>query len=229
MYWQEKTPDQPFQVPDDIVDLSFNIDCRCLPLDHAHALSQALHQALPWLEAEQNAGIHAIHGAASGNGWYRPEDPINELLQVSRRTRMTLRLPKARVKEAEGLIGQTLDIAGYPLTLGKASIRKLSPLGTLFSRYVIAAEEQSEEHFMDGLVTALEAMGIAVRRMMCGKTHRLSMPEGARFTRSVMIADLAVEDSIRLQQQGLGSGRKLGCGLFIPHKGIDPVGQKDDA
>ncbi|MEK7716319.1 MAG: type I-MYXAN CRISPR-associated protein Cas6/Cmx6 [Pseudomonadota bacterium] len=35
-----------------------------------------------------------------------------------------------------------------------------------------------------------------------------------------MLADLAVEESVKLQQQGLGTDRKLGCGLFIPHKDI---------
>jgi hypothetical protein len=38
-----------------------------------------------------------------------------------------------------------------------------------------------------------------------------------------MVASLTVAESIRLQQRGLGSNRLLGCGIFIPHKGIDPV------
>ncbi|NCA73146.1 MAG: type I-MYXAN CRISPR-associated protein Cas6/Cmx6, partial [Sphingobacteriia bacterium] len=36
-------------------------------------------------------------------------------------------------------------------------------------------------------------------------------------------AVLTREESIRLQREGLGPHRGLGCGLFIPHKGIDPV------
>jgi len=44
-------------------------------------------------------------------------------------------------------------------------------------------------------------------------------------TRSLMLADLTVEEAVKLQQQGLGADRKLGCGLFIPHKGINPVKQ----
>jgi hypothetical protein len=35
-----------------------------------------------------------------------------------------------------------------------------------------------------------------------------------------MIADLKPEDSIILQQHGLGDGRKMGFGLFVPHKDI---------
>jgi CRISPR/Cas system CSM-associated protein Csm4 (group 5 of RAMP superfamily) len=40
-----------------------------------------------------------------------------------------------------------------------------------------------------------------------------------------MLADLAVEESVRLQQRGLGPGRTLGCGLFLPHKDINEVRQ----
>jgi hypothetical protein len=38
-----------------------------------------------------------------------------------------------------------------------------------------------------------------------------------------MIADLKTDESLALQQFGLGEGRKLGCGLFLPHRGIDAV------
>ena len=74
MFWTEKEADKTYVVPDDIVDLAFKISCKCLPLEHSNALSKALIQQLPWLEDEQLAGIHLIHGAESGNGWIRPED-----------------------------------------------------------------------------------------------------------------------------------------------------------
>ncbi|MDH3609566.1 MAG: hypothetical protein OEQ24_10045 [Gammaproteobacteria bacterium] len=45
------------------------------------------------------------------------------------------------------------------------------------------------------------------------------------FTRSLMIDGLKIEESIYLQQRGLGEGRLVGCGLFMPHKGIEAVGE----
>jgi hypothetical protein len=65
--------------------------------------------------------------------------------------------------------------------------------------------------------------------MLSGRGHTIRTPEGGIETRSLMIAELTVEDSVRLQQQGLGPGRKIGCGLFLPHKGIEAVSkpQKD--
>jgi hypothetical protein len=62
-----------------------------------------------------------------------------------------------------------------------------------------------------------------VRKALCGKTLALATPEGALAARSLMLADLSLEESVRLQQHGLGSHRAMGCGIFLPHKGIHAV------
>ena len=89
-----------------------------------------------------------------------------------------------------------------------------------------SAEEQDEERFVDYAAGELAAMGVCVRKLLCGISHVITTPTENIFTRSVMVAGLSPEQSLRLQQQGLGPGRAIGCGLFIPHKGIDPVGGK---
>jgi len=66
-------------------------------------------------------------------------------------------------------------------------------------------------------------MNIRVRKAVCGRTNRLATPEGLISTRSLMLAGLTQDESIRLQQRGLGHHPLLGCGIFIPHKGIDSV------
>ena len=224
LYWQEENDDtQHYVVPDDIVDLSFKVRCASLPLDHAYGLSAVLHDALPWLEEEDRAGIHLIHGAESGNGWMRPQGP-QDILYLSRRTRMTLRLPSARAEEAKVLQGKTLDVAGNALTLGEASVRPLSMIGTVFSRYVIAEEIENEAAFLDEAARMLrQELGIHVKKMLSGRMQNLAFPEGDIRTRSLMIDGLDMSESIKLQQQGLGPGRKVGCGLFLPHKGIEAV------
>lgn len=224
MFWQEdEDKDKLFQVPDDIVDINYRITARTLPLDHAYALSSALLSALPWLAEEASAGIHLIHGAESGNGWYRPEDVSNELLHLSRRARMTLRIPKSRIADAETLTGTTLEIDGHPLEVGESNIKKLSPLPTLFARYVKVEPGLSEADFLHWAAEQIKAMGIPVSKLMAGKSHAFNTPDGTLHTRSLMIADLEPESAVTLQQEGLGEDRKLGCGLFIPHKGIKPV------
>jgi CRISPR-associated protein Cas6 len=228
MYWSDDDRKEPvFQVPDDIVDVSFAIKCPTIPLDHAHALSAELLEALPWLGEERGAGVHLIHGAASGNGWFRPEDAENEVLHLSRRTRMRLRVPSNRLEEARSLSGRRLDISGHALEVGKSDVHLLSSLPTLFARYVITEKDTAEEAFLARVMAALQDMGINCRKMLCGITHTLSFPDGPVYTRSLMVADLEPEQSVQLQQSGLGEGREFGCGLFIPHKGIKPVKEPD--
>lgn len=229
MYWNDDTDNKAgFAVPDDVVDIAFRIACPTLPLDHAHALSSALLKALPWLEDEAYAGIHLIHGAASGNGWFRPEDTENELLHLSKRTRMRLRVPREWLQDAQALSGQSLDIDGHPLEVGASEVSLLSSLPTLFSRYVMTRVELDETQFLEEVAGQLKALDIPCRKMLGGITHTMKFPDGTVFTRSLMVADLEPEQSVRLQQVGLGEGRMFGCGLFLPHKGINPVKESED-
>ncbi len=223
MFWNEEESKEEFKVSDDVVDLVFKLDCKMLPLEHAYALSQAIQSVLDWIETDELAGIHQIHVAESGNGWMRPEDPTNEVLHLSRRTRMSIRVPKERIEDAKQLTGKTLDIDGYKLTIGDASIKLLSELSPLFSRYVICDAELSEEQFLMAVAEQLQAMDIPVKKMMAGKQHVIQTPDETIYTRSVMVADLDKEHSVRLQQRGIGPGRHLGCGIFLPQKGIKPV------
>jgi len=220
--WQDEEPQKVAAIPRTIVDLVFDIHCRCLPVDHAYALSQAIFNQLPWFEGEAKAGLHLIHGAESGNGWIRPDEQ-HDLLYLSRRTKLTLRLPEHRLTEANMLSGTTLEIAGYSLKVGTAKEKLLSQMPVLFARHVLANPKQDENAFLEEAVAQIQQLGIQCRKVLCGKTHQFKMPDGDLFTRSLMIADLLPIDSMTLQQQGLGEGRKIGCGLFVPHKDIKPV------
>ncbi len=228
MYWQEETDTEQFVVPDDIQDLAFHMQVRCLPIDHAYALSHALAAELPWLESEADAGIHLIHVAESGNGWFRPDDSAHELLQVSRRTRLRLRLPKARLDDARTLTGRRLDIGGNELVVGEATARPLSAHTTIFARYVMVEEAQNENEFVEHCVARLRDLDIRVRKLLCGRETAFAFPGRRIAVRSVMLAELQAEESVRLQQHGLGPGRHIGCGLFLPHKGIKAVNRDNE-
>jgi len=224
MYWQDETKDEHYVVPDDVVDLVFQIECRALPVDHAWALSQAVCAALPWLALEPTAGVHPIHVAESGNGWKRPEN-AGDLLCLSRRTKLVVRVPRQRVDAARELAGLKLDVAGHALRVDKASLRPLSALTTIFSRYVVSADGLDETAFLQRTLLDLDALGVRPKKMLCGLEKVIVTPEQPLHTRSLMLAGLTQRESVTLQQRGLGPRRLLGCGLFIPHKDIREVGQ----
>lgn len=231
MYWQEDDKPKGFEVPDDIVDLVFDIQCRELPVDHAHELSQALAEFLPQLKQDQRLGVHTVHLAGSQNGWERPDPRLGQKLILSRRTKLTLRVPREQMQEVQdALDGADLDIGGCALRIGNSKQKKLSSQGTIFSRYVVLepGEDVDENAFMQRIVGHLGERGIRVKKALCGMTAEVAGPDGPVQTRSIMIADLRAEDSVRLQQEGIGPMRHMGCGIFIPHKGIDAVKKAED-
>jgi CRISPR-associated protein Cas6 len=227
MYWNEDKKKEEFEIPDDIVDVSFAVKCKCLPLEHMESLSESLYKVLPWLEDEKLAGIHPINGAESGNGWERSDDP-NELIYLSRRQKMTLRLPKERLDDADTLVGQTINVEGHDIEVGKSAIKKLSDLPTVFCRSILVDGRMDEEEFMQWAFEELKALDIGVRKMMPGIERVTTLATNKeRVTRSLMLAELEQDESVRLQQYGLGEGRKLGCGIFLPQKDIKAVNSDD--
>jgi len=227
MFWQEDDTDTELQTPDDIVDVLFSVDCKRLPVDHAYALFAALQQAAPWIaEIDSGVAVHTVHVAGSQNGWERPEQGPDQHLILSRRTKLTIRAPRERMDVLlEDLQGKTLDVSGCRLRIGAAKIRPLSRETTLLARYVATLPEDTEEEFLDWAVRALKRRGVRVRKALCGKTRLLTTPDGPLRTRSLMLASLSREESVRAQREGLGPHRGMGCGIFIPHKGIDAVGK----
>jgi CRISPR-associated protein Cas6 len=212
---------------DDVVDAVFAIECRSLPVDHAFALSAAIQAALPWFADEPQAGLHTVHGAASGAGWQRPEGE-DAMLQLSHRTRLVLRLPENRLADAAALTGRTLDIAGFPMRVGQLSPRPLLRIASLFSRSVIFEDAADEPAFVVAAIEALRALGVEVSAMLCGRNVTLATPQRTYRTRSLMVTVATPAQSLALQRQGLGEARKLGCGLFIPHKDVGDLRSRAD-
>ncbi len=227
MYWQsDDIKRDEFEVPEDVQDLLFKIDCKTLPLDHGAALCEQIIKNLPWIEEEPQAAIHQIHVAESANGWIRPENPETEVLCVSRRTRMMLRLPQSRLDEVRELTGKTLDIKGHSLKVGDFSLRKLSSLTTIFARYVDTNGTRDENLFLNNMAERLLDKGIRIKKMLSGKLLTQQTPQGPLYTRKLLLSDLDVTQSLKLQEEGLGDKMLMGMGIFLPHKGIDAVNQK---
>jgi CRISPR-associated protein Cas6 len=226
MFWQEDDKKNDISTSDKVVDLSYKIDCKQIPTCHAWDLSQALYEVLPWLKDEPEVGIHQIHGATSGNGWQRPPD--GELIHLSKRTRMNLRVPMSRIGDANALVGKTLDVLGYTVTVGQMTSKPISALSTIFSRYIVVQDGMNEDEFLRWIVDELKARDIQARKLLCGMGHEFEANGESIETRSLMIADLDKLSSVALQEVGIGPHRHLGCGIFMPHKGIKAVAETED-
>lgn len=200
------------QVPGDAaVDVVFPIDGQTLPRDHAQALQQVLSAQLPWLDADPVAGIHPVK-VVLGN---------DEQALLSRRTSLLLRVGAERAGELLALAGLDLNVGGHLLHLSRPHLRELLPHTTLYA-YRVAAESADELTFMAAVERELAELAIGGERV-CGKRQRMAVSGRVLDTFSLMLHALPPEQSLRLQQRGLGPHRLLGCGIFVPHKSAAAV------
>ena len=201
--------------PAGVVDLAFPLAGRTVPRDYMQALHAALRRELPWLTQEPRAGIHPLKLVQGGGA-----GPVSLL---SPRTRLLLRLPRARVDDARRLAGRTLRIGEHPVQVGEPHERELLAHATLYA-YAVAAADEDEVAFMQAVAGVLQAPGGAHAHGL-RQTWRPS-PWGRTLTTfSLMLHALSRADSLRVQEQGLGPHRQLGCGVFVPHKSAAAVGE----
>ncbi len=216
--WQDEE-EVKYQIPDDVIDLAFSVACTSIPVDHAHALSSAIIEILPWFLHEPDSGLHIIYGGASINGWNRPESADEELI-LSKRTKLRLRLPKARIEDASELCGKTLDISGHKMEIGQAKSMLLVNSNTLYSRHIYSAIEEDEEQFTERMILELRDLGLKFNKIISGQDHALAGPDGQINTKSLMVSGLPVQDAVKLQISGVGPYRHMGIGLFVASKSI---------
>ena len=224
MFWHEdENDDAGYRVPDDVFDLLFRLRGDAVDIDHAHALAEGLRARLP-PEICERIGVHGIGLATSGNGWIRSEE-ADAVLPLSRRSRLAIRVRREDADRVAALANGALGVGDRTFELGECTPRPLLAIATLHARAVPCDPEQEESAFLAEVAEQLAAAGIRVKKMICGKSGQIRLPEERRlFTRSVLVADLRPEESVKLQQCGIGDAGIIGCGIFVPHKGIAAVG-----
>lgn len=231
--WQDDDNESGGLTPPSMTDLHFKISCDRLPIDHASALSNAVLEQVPWLAELPQFGVHPVHVAGSQNGWERPDITSNADLMLSKRTRLKIRINSDRADElVTSLSGATLNVHGNTLQILSGQIRPLNPSTTLFSRYTffhqLDALSNDESRFIDAVVQWCIQYGYQPTKLLCGKSNQVSTQDGEILTRSVLLADVPAEHSLRLQELGIGDLRKIGCGIVIPHKDTRSVHHRGD-
>lgn len=197
-----------------MVDLVFPLSGRLLPRDHALALADAVQAAAPLLSGCPAAGLHQVHLVADEGG----------AGLLSQRAKLTLRVPRDAVEPlGHCLAGCMLDVDGYPLRLGAPHGRELLPHSTLYARFV-AVDGCDDEVALDAVVDAeLDALGAVCQRIWGRRQGCRS--RGAMLTGySLMLHGLGEAQSLRVLEAGLGQHRRLGAGVFVPHRSAAAVG-----
>jgi CRISPR-associated protein Cas6 len=200
------------------VDLCFNVVGQRLPTDHAYPLYSALCRLVPALhDGSLRFGLLPISGRYVGEGQIQLEPG---------RSRFRLRLASESIGAVLPLAGKSLDILGHRVQVGVPEIHVLRPAPALYAGLVTFKSLLDAEPFLEMVRQRLAATGIGGEAVLPparpGAPHdeyrrgvvRIHQRRLAGY--AVLVRGLGEEASLRLQVEGLGQRRHLGCGFFLP-------------
>ncbi|MGA3115402.1 MAG: type I-MYXAN CRISPR-associated protein Cas6/Cmx6 [Syntrophobacteraceae bacterium] len=185
------------------VDLCFQITGQTLPVDHGFALYGAINHVLPCIHEDREIGLKLIRGRYIGNG----------ILDISPKSELILRLPASRIAIYIALAGKTLEVIGHRLGVGIPNTRTLMPSVALSSPLVTTKNGTEQARFEAEIKNQMENLGLK-GRIAIGKRRTFQVHGKQVVGYSVLVSELTAEESIRLQENGLGGRRKMGCGVF---------------
>jgi CRISPR-associated protein Cas6 len=189
------------------VDLAFKLMGSGIPVDHGYALYAAINRLVPELHDAQDIGVHPIRGRFDGNG----------CLALSPASRLVFRVPDDRIREFLKLAGKTLEVDGHRFRVGVPEVRVLRPAAALFARLVTIKGFMEVEAFIEAAKRQLETMGVTVALQLGERrTFRIKDKQVVGF--ELLATELDAENSIKLQEGGIGGRRRMGCGVFVPFR-----------
>ena len=218
--WQETDQKKSIADDSDMAELSFPVNCRELPYDHAYELSSEILNLIPQIKNDKRNSIQTLHGPMSGNGWVRPD---SENIPLSKRAKLIMRINKNQIDDIKDIEGKEIKLFGNSLKIGISKVKNFLIVKDLFCRFVISDNKISEDDFLEKIQMELRNFNVNIKKALCGRSMTINFGKKTVYTRSLMIADLSKEESLKLQEEGVGGEKLYGCGIFLPHKSIDAV------
>jgi CRISPR-associated protein Cas6 len=216
-----------------IIELSFPLRGTPLPFDHGYPLYRAVSGIVPWVAepAQTDLAIVPIQG--------RPHGGFLHLTSVSR---LAFRLNADDVQKLLPLSDQTLVVEAAVLRVGRPNEYRLRPVPGLASPFVVAEHHRYSDEVLEWLKAeflTLDIRAVPTLRLRHGRegaspaerTRSFDCPYERHIRHidgravvgwEVQVFGLAPEESVRLQERGVGPGRRYGCGVFMPVVGERP-------
>jgi len=217
-----------------IVELSFRLRGTPLPYDHGYPMYRAVAGIVPWVAepAQIDLAIVPIQGRSHGG-----------FLHLTSVSRLAFRVNADDVERLRPLSDQTLVVGAATLRVGRPTEYRLRPVPGLASPFVVAEQYRYSDEVLEWLKEESLALDIrAVPTLRLRRDRRGAGPAGPgrrsfdcpyeRHHRliadravvgwEVQVFGLAPAESLRLQERGVGPGRRYGCGVFMPVEGERP-------
>ena len=202
---------------EEYVDLTFKLRGAPIPLDNGYVIYSALSRICPSLHELKSIGIHPIAGIPTRNN----------LLEITSQSHLKIRIFHQQIPLLySNLAGQAFHIGKNSYQLDIPDYKPLISSESVYSRLVLIKGFQDSTNFIEAMqrqLDNLEVQGkIELLTRQDGTPQRRQLTinkEGKQFKIrgfGVKISELSPEDSLTLQEQGIGGKRKMMCGIFVP-------------
>jgi len=200
------------------VELNFLVQGKTLPADHGYGLYAAMVHLIPEIRLHSEIGILTIPGFADKQG----------KILLTEQSCLRIRVPISKIPLVYRFAGKRISIGKHEIQICIPKVYTLRPSETLRARIVtIKGKEYTQpEAFLEAAKRQLTKLGISGEvsipldreRNPYRKTIKIQHFTVVGFTTEV--SGLNDEDSIKLQQLGIGGKRHMGCGFFLPIKEV---------
>jgi CRISPR-associated protein Cas6 len=178
-----------------------------IPLHHQYELLAGLSRVAPEVHSHTSVGIHPIRGSLI--------EP--RILELNEASAVTLRAPVELLHKLLTLGGKKLEIAGCPVRLGVPRVFALSPAESVRAHVVTIKGYMDMPEFERAARRKLDVLGLRDSiHMAVGRRQVVRIRRQTIVGFRLRLDGLSDDESIRVQQIGIGGRRHFGCGLFLP-------------
>ena len=191
------------------IDVRFLIYPRGKPIpeDHGFSIYSAISRILPELHQMKDYGILPICGIQIGNG----------TIALTENSRLTIRIDSERIGEILPLAGKSIGLGQTFLQIGVPTVHPLIPSKSLRCRLATIKGFMERDEFIKAVRRQLDTLEISSSVTIEARTPRTLLIHDKRVVGfELFLYDLNAEESIQVQENGIGGRRKMGCGLFLP-------------
>lgn len=214
-------------------DLFFKVSGDKIQTDHSFHLFSALSKLFPNIHNDLEIGISRIDGKLLPN----------RMTEITDKSRLRLRLPVEVIPDLlVSIQNKDIEISGNKLSIGTLDkVSEIKYCRQLYSRIVTIRNKKSPQDFYLEAENILEKIGLkniqlglklpdgdspvfrpsndSAEKTLRTRTVNIKGYEAVGY--GVVIGGLNKEQSIKLQEKGLGGRRHFGCGIFVPWKNYE--------
>lgn len=194
------------------IELRFPVVGKALPSDHGYAMYSAISRLIPEAHQADWLAVETVPGTARGDGG----------IHINERARLRMRMSQDRLPLMLKLAGKRLEVDGYPVRLGVPQTFLLNPSPALYARCVTIKKFMEPEPFLDAVRRKLDELEVKAQPEI-GPRRAFRVGSHTIVGFGLTLRELTDEDSVLVQERGIGGRRHMGCGFFMP---IAPQGSR---